>query len=368
MEDRRSLTNPSSWPASSRVVVVGGAIVLVVLGMRSASGIVNSTLLALFIAIGFSPMISSLRRRGWPTGLALAAAMACILIAGVLFIVIVVGSLQNLDQKLPVYEQNLSQLVTSIESTLTGWGVDVGNIDLGQVIKPDAIIKVVGSVVGAVINSFSSVLLMLMIIAFMLADASGFPAKLAAGCGPDSTLPRSMGEFSKDIRSYLFLKGWISLLATVPITILYLVLGTDFALLWGVVFFVFSFIPNIGYVLSLIPPAMITLLEFGWERALLLVVINLIINTVIDNFIQPRFMGRGLGLSTLIVFLSLIFWGWVLGPLGALLSVPMTIMVKRLYLERYPETQFIAVLIGQEIDLKPPEDEADPPAALEGAN
>jgi AI-2 transport protein TqsA len=367
MDDQKPESILGSWPPASRVVVAGGSLVLIVLGLRTASGIVNSILLALFIAIGFSPMISKLRSRGWPTGIALTAAMACILIAGVLFLVIVIGSLQNLDQKLPVYEENLASLVTSIDETLLGWGVDVGSIDLGQVIKPDAIISMIGKLLSAVLNSFSSVLLMLMIIAFMLADATGFPAKVAAGARPGSTLPNAMSEFGKDIRSYLFLKGWISLLATIPITILYLALGTDFALLWGVVFFVFSFIPNIGYILSLIPPAFVTLLEFGWERALLLIVINLIINTVIDNFIQPRFMGRGLGLSTLIVFLSLIFWGWVLGPMGALLSVPMTIMVKRLYLERYEETKFIAVLIGQEIQLDRSDDKADPPAAVESA-
>jgi predicted PurR-regulated permease PerM len=145
---------------------------------------------------------------------------------------------------------------------------------------------------------------------------------------------------------------------------LYLALGTDFALLWGLIFFIFSFIPNIGYVLSLIPPAIVTLLEFGWERALLLIVINLIINTLVDNVISPRYMGRGLGLSTLIVFLSLIVWGWVLGPLGALLSVPMTVMVKRLYLERYEETRFLADLIGQEIHTGRPPEKSDPAAAV----
>jgi AI-2 transport protein TqsA len=325
--------------------VVFASIVVIVLGLKAAASILSSVFLALFITMGFSPVIHGMRRRGAPVWLALVSVLVLIALGALVFVGVVAGSLVNLDEKLPVYEQNLSGLVAEVAAQIDRLDLDLSGIETTDVLQPGRIIDIVRGVLGAVFGSLSSVLLMVLIIAFMLGEAGGFSQKIEANMR-EGGFAQSVAEFSRDIRSYLFIKGWISAAATVPITVLYVVLGTDFALLWGLVFFVFSFIPNIGYVLSVIPPALLTLLELGWQRAVVLIIVHLIINTAVDNGIAPRYMGRGLGLSTLVVFLSLVFWGWVLGPLGALLSVPMTVMVKRLFLERFDETRALALLMA----------------------
>ncbi len=343
------------WSPAARVILVAAAAVLVLLGMRAASDILNSLLLALFVSIGFSPIMHFLVRHGWPVWLSLLAVLGLILVVALVFVAVIVGSLTGLDENLATYENSLAALAGDIVGQLEAWGLEVSGIQMDELLQPSRIIGLVQTFAGAVLDSMTSVLLMLLIIAFMLADATSFPQRLRVAFPEDSNFPEAAAEFGKDIRSYLFIKGWISALAAVPITLLYVFLGTDFALLWGLLFFLFSFIPNIGYLLSLVPPAAVTLLEFGWQRAVVLIVVNLIINTAIDNVVAPRYMGRGLGLSTLVVFLSLILWGWLLGPLGALLSVPMTIMLKRLYLERYEETRFLAEMLGQPVGPHPAE-------------
>ncbi len=351
-------TQSAQWSPAARALLVGAAAVLVLLGVRAASDILNPVLLALFVTIGFSPIMHFLVRHGLPVWLSLIAVLGLILVVAVVFVAVIVGSLTGLDENLATYEQSLSALAGDVLSQLEDWGLEVSGIQMDELLRPSRLIGLAQTFAGAILDSMTSVLLMLLIIAFMLADATSFPKRLRETFPEGSNFPEAAEEFGKDVRSYLFIKGWISALAAVPITLLYVFLGTDFALLWGLLFFLFSFIPNIGYVLSLIPPAAVTLLEYGWQRAAILIAVNLVINTAIDNVVAPRFMGKGLGLSTLVVFLSLIFWGWLLGPLGALLSVPMTIMLKRLYLERYEETRFLAEMLSQQVS--PNSGEAEP--------
>jgi predicted PurR-regulated permease PerM len=153
---------------------------------------------------------------------------------------------------------------------------------------------------------------------------------------------QSFERFSGTVRSYLFTKAWLSAIMTVIVAVIYYAFGVDFALLWALVFFVFSFIPNIGFVLSVIPPFFVTLLESGFWTAFAVVILVIVFNTIVDNVISPRAMGESVGLSSLVVFLSLILWAWVLGGVGALIAVPMTLMVKLLFLDSYDSTRPIS--------------------------
>ena len=126
---------------------------------------------------------------------------------------------------------------------------------------------------------------------------------------------------------------------TVIVAVIYYAFGVDFALLWALLFFVMSFVPNIGFVLAVIPPFLVTMLESGFWTAVVVLLLVIVANTIVDSLIGPHFMSRSVGLSTLMVFLSLILWLWVLGGVGALIAVPMTLMVKHLFFDSYESTR-----------------------------
>ena len=136
--------------------------------------------------------------------------------------------------------------------------------------------------------------------------------------------------------------------------VLLALIGVDYPVLWGALAFLLNFIPNIGSIIAAVPPVLLALIQLGVAQAALVAGGFLVINMAIGNFLEPRYMGQGLGLSTLVVFLSLVFWGWVLGPVGMLLSVPLTIAVK-IALEVRPDTRWMAIMLGSVTDALPVE-------------
>jgi predicted PurR-regulated permease PerM len=203
--------------------------------------------------------------------------------------------------------------------------------------------------------------LILITVVFILLEASGFPAKLRTALrNPDE----SIGHFQKiteNVKHYLALKTLLSLGTGFCVTMLLLFLGVDFAILWGIVAFLMNYIPNIGSILASVPAILLAFVQFGPGKAAIVAVGYLAINMLFGPVMEPRVMGHGLGLSTLVVFMSLVFWGWVLGPVGMLLSVVLTMIVK-IALESRNDTRWLGVLLGGSVEPLPePEaDEASP--------
>jgi AI-2 transport protein TqsA len=206
--------------------------------------------------------------------------------------------------------------------------------------------KLIGSLLNALGNMVTNGLLVLLTVIFMLLEASSFPGKLRLILGGDSSLER-FDYFIHNVQHYMAIKTVISLATGVLVSILLLALGVDYALLWGVLAFLLNYVPNIGSFLAAIPAVLLALIQFGLFRAVFVAVGFLIVNLVMGALIEPRFMGRELGLSTLVVFLSLLLWGWLLGPVGMLLSVPLT-MTAKIALGSHEDTRWIAVLMGPE--------------------
>jgi AI-2 transport protein TqsA len=179
----------------------------------------------------------------------------------------------------------------------------------------------------------------------MVAEAYAIPDRLAAS-HMDKKFARSFANFSDVTRNFLFTKGWLSAIMSIFCTIIYWAFGIDFALLWGMAFFVLSFVPNLGFILSVIPPFFVGLLEFGFWRSVIAILVVVVANTVVDNVISPKIMGRSVGLSTLTVFLSVFIWGWILGTTGALMSVPLTLMVKLLFFDSFEGTRTISEVMA----------------------
>lgn len=258
------------------------------------------------------------------------------------------GSLDDFSSNVPVYRERLMEQASMLLAWMAGLGIDLPRETLMQYLDPGRIM----SLVAQSLASFSSVLanafLIILTVIFILLEASSFPGKLYAIVDDPS---RSLGKSKKilnDLKRYMAIKSVVSLITGLLIAAWLALLGVDYPVLWGFVAFIFNFVPNIGSIIAAVPAVLLALIQLGPGYLLLVMAGYLAVNLLIGTGLEPRLMGRQLGLSTLVVFLSLIFWGWVLGPVGMILSVPLTMLV-RIVLQGNKSTAWIAILLGPEI-------------------
>jgi predicted PurR-regulated permease PerM len=185
----------------------------------------------------------------------------------------------------------------------------------------------------------------------MLIEASSFPIKLHTIFGDEQNALENFDKFINTVKQYMAIKTWVSLATGIAVFIWLVIIGVNYAVLWGLLAFFLNYVPNIGSIIAAIPAVLLALIQLGFVKSIIVAGGFTVINLLIGNVIEPRFMGRGLGLSTLVVFLSLLFWGWVLGPVGMLLSVPLT-MTAKIALDSREETRWLAILLGPEIPAK----------------
>ena len=332
---------------ASKILLTIAAFVVVVAGMSAAKVILVPFLLAAFIAIISAPPLFWLQRKGLPTWLALVIVIIGILFIGLLVAYLVGSSVKDFSRDLPVYEAKLKQQTALIVGWLEKLGVDISDLDLTKIFNPGAVMKLVAVLLNSLGNVLANGFLILMTVIFMLLEASSFPAKLRTVLSdPRSSLTR-LDIFISNVKHYMAIKTLISFVTGIFITIWLTIIGVDYPLLWGLLAFALNYVPNIGSIIAAIPAVLLAIIQLGLIRALFAAVGYIIINLLMGSVLEPRFMGRGLGLSTLIVFLSLLFWGWILGPVGMLLSVPLTITAK-IALDSRDDTRWIAVLLGPE--------------------
>ncbi len=322
------------------------AFCIVIAGLKEARDIVLQILIAGFITISIAPPIFYLQRKGVPFILGLTLVLALFL--GVVgFMAGVVGSsITDFSEQLPLYEERGRQALAEAVGWLSALGYELPIertvlelIDAGQMMGwVGALFAGMGAILA---NSF----LILIMVVFLLLEAWTLPAKLQAVFGEKSKALDRFHSLAESINRYLAIKTWISLLTGALAAGLCFAFGLDFALLWGLLAFLLNYIPNIGSILAGIPPVLLAIVQLGPFEAGVILTCYLIINNVLGNFVEPRFMGKGLGLSPFAVIVSLIFWGWVLGPVGMLLSIPLTMAVK-IAMEAREETLWIAVLLG----------------------
>jgi predicted PurR-regulated permease PerM len=310
--------------------LIGGAcVVLIVSGMRAASGILNPMLMAGFLALLLQPMTARLRKWGVAGGLAVGLIVLAVVLTGLTLVAFVGVSLRQLALQFPVYRDQLNGLVSSLNELLARYNVDAFDY-LQRAAQGPEVGRWVLNASGSMAASLSSLVLTLFIFAFMLGGMWELERRASTRSRNYSPLAARFLAFSDTIRGYMAVRAVLGLIAAVLDYVLLVALGVDYALLWGVLSFVLSFVPNIGFTLSLIPPTLLALVESGWEAALIVFVGYQVINNVLDNVIGPRFVGREMKISALLSFLSVIFWAWVLGPTGAILAVPLTVLIRDL--------------------------------------
>ena len=328
------------------------ATVVVIAGMKTAQSLLVPFLLAGFIAvIGASPLFW-LGRRGVPAPLAVLLVIMSILLIGVIVGGLVSNAVADFSSNLPAYEQSLRQLTSGLVEWLTGRGIETSSVDLESIFAPAAAMQLVGRMLNSLGAVLANGFLILLTVVFMLLEASSFPNKLRTMIGgTDASLGR-FSTFVDNVQQYIALKTWISLVTGTLVTLATWLIGLDYPVLWGLVAFAFNYVPNIGSIIAGVPAVLLALIQLGPLSALYTVIAYVVINVLMGSIIEPRFVGKGVGLSTLIVFMSLVFWGWVLGPIGMLLSVPLTITAK-IALDSQESTRWLAILLGPEIHDSP---------------
>jgi len=321
------------------------AFIIIVAGLKAATQLLVPFLLAVFIAVLCAPMMIWLKVKKVPSILS-------VLLVVVLFFVIaatlgtVIGtSLSAFYQDLPEYEQKLQQQGESIVAGLQGFGIVVDKSVISNYIDPGAAMKMVASVFSGLGGVLTNAFLILFSVIFILLEASDFPDKVKRALGSKTLALDHFQNFSDSVQRYLLIKTLVSIGTGFVVGIALALMGVDYAILWAVIAFLLNFIPNIGSIIAAVPPMLIALIQLGPMSSMLVAGLYMITNTVFGNVIEPRYMGRSLGLSTLVVFVSLVFWGWIFGPVGMLLSIPLTMVVK-IGLENSEKNRWLAVLLG----------------------
>lgn len=338
-----------SFSSVSRALIVTAAVIIIIAGMKQSAPLIVPFLLSAFIAIVSFPLMSKFQQAGLPKGLSLTLVMLMVVSIGVALTLLIGSSVTDFSRMMPEYQQKISTEWGIILQWLNDHGFSVTDT-IKDVVDPAAAVGLVSTILKGFGNVLTNSFLIILTVVFILVEAAGIPQKLVT-LHDDSFEQKVIGPnsfshvFVEKLRNYMSMKTIISMITGVVIGISLWIIGVDYPVLWGVLAFMLNFVPNIGSIIAAVPAVMLTIVQLGFTSAALVAAVYIAVNVIIGSVVEPKYMGKGLGLSTLIVFVSLVFWGWILGPVGMLLSVPLTITVK-LALDSKAETQWLGHLLG----------------------
>lgn len=340
----------------TRLLLTIASVVVILAGMRAAAPVIGPVAIALLITIAWSPASQWLQRKGWSAMLASLAGIVVGIVVLALLVLLVWSSLLQLQENLPEYQPRVAALRESISGFLARLPFETSNLLDADSLQPEAIVGYALKFVGGLTSTAGNLAVLVLIMAFLMIEGVRYPQKLRDAFHATAASAHRLDKFVQSMRSYVVINTIFGLMAGAANTVLLLFLGVDLAIFWGVLSFVLSFLPNIGFVLALAPPALLALLQFGVARALMVVAGFTLLNFLIDNVIKPRYFSGSLDISPAVVVLSLVFWGWLLGPVGALLAVPLSISA-RLLVETHDESRWIGHLLS---DAGPRKDPGEP--------
>ncbi len=342
------MTDQSNSYRGTRLLIIGATFVIIIWGINQAQSVLVLLLVSVFLAvIGTVPVLWMERKRipSVAAVLIVVAAMVTLLLS----IGVVVGaSLNNFSNALPLYQTRIHDMIFTLKALLASRGIAITDEVLLGYINPGAVMNLTAGLFAALSSVLSNIVLILFTMTFILLEASSFPAKLRSVLDKPKAAFPEFTSFVNDIKRYMVIKTLINLIAGTMTAIWLSILGVDFPVLWGFLAFLLHFVPSVGSIVAAVPAVLLALIQLGGGSAALTAAGYLVIGTILGNVIEPRIMGRRLGMSTLVVFVSLIFWGSLLGVIGALLCVPLTMTLK-LACEASEHTRWIAVLLGPEI-------------------
>jgi predicted PurR-regulated permease PerM len=300
---------------------------------------INPILLAAIITITVLPIPSRLTKRGMPGWLALVLSILMVVALLGLVIATVFFSVTKLSTELPTYMESASvQASTDLSSTTdpeTTTQVDMTITSIGPVAQ---------SLLASTVNLLVQFGLALAIFFFMISAALALPAPSRLGLDPNTPAIGRVTHLTEDVRKYMTILTGINFLVGLGDTIFLMILGVDYAVLWGLLAWFMGYIPSIGFIIALIPPVLMAYAQYGLHTAVVVLVGYILINGGVQNFIQPKLMGQRLKISPVVVFVGLFVWGYLLGGIGAIVAVPMTMLVL-IIMENFEGTRPLAVLM-----------------------
>jgi predicted PurR-regulated permease PerM len=342
------------------VILVGAAATVIVLaGVQAVAWLIGPAFMALIIVIAVAPAQSWLRSHGWPGW---ATTLVVILLVYAIMVGLALGiifSVARLATELPKYASTAEGLVTSATAELAALGV--GPEQLAQArssLNLGSIAGLLGSLLSSVAGLASNLVFLLALLLFLSVEAGGTGDRLASIAADRPRIAEALGHFAWGTRQYLLVTTVFGLIVAVLDSVALALMGIPLAVTWGLLSFITNYIPNVGFIIGVVPPALLALLTGGPQLMVIVIVVYCAINFVVQSIIQPRFIGDAVGLSVTVTFLALVFWAWLLGPLGAILAIPLTLLAKALLVDIDPQAKWADALLRD----TPKEPDPDAPA------
>jgi predicted PurR-regulated permease PerM len=329
------------------VILVGlASAVVVVAGVQATAWLIGPAFMALIVVIAVSPVHGWLRSHGWP-GWATTLVLV-LLVYGILLVLAlgIIFSIARLATELPQYASKADGLVTSATARLAALGVGpeqlkqaASSLNLGN------LTAVLGSFLSSVSGLASNFVFLLALLLFLSVETGGVGDRLASIAADRPRITEALGHFAWGTRQYLLVTTVFGLIVAVLDSIALSILGIPLAVTWGLLSFITNYIPNVGFIIGVIPPALLGLLTGGPKLMVIVIVVYCVLNFIVQSIIQPRFIGDAVGLSVTVTFVVLFFWAWLLGPLGAILAIPLTLLAKALLVDIDPQAKWADALL-----------------------
>ncbi|RLD63088.1 MAG: hypothetical protein DRI84_10115 [Bacteroidetes bacterium] len=325
------------------------AFIIIIAGIIYAESIITPLLMAFFISIICAQPIMWLKKKKVPQNLAVTIVIIVIVSVFIGFGELIGNSLSSFSENAPKYEQNLSEIGANIFQVLNDKGINVSTSKISEIIEPSRIMGATAGLLGQLGSFMGNTLTIFFLVLFLLLELDSVTLKAKALSQNTNVSLSYLNTIGQNIRHYLSIKTMTSLLTGLLIWISLAIIGVDYAIIWALIAFLLNYIPNIGSIIAAIPAVLFALVQLGLGGVIWTAIVFTAVNMLIGNIVEPKMMGKGLGLSTFVVFVSLIFWGFILGTIGMFLSVPLTMTIK-IILEQNEKTKWIAVILGTDED------------------
>jgi len=342
---------PGALPRGLIIVLVAAAIVVVVGGMRAIPGILGPVFLALVLTILVDPIRGLLLRHYAPRWLASIAAFLAGLLIVVGLVVATALGIVRFVQLIPQYADEWQQSLADVQSWLAGLGLTSTDIQsMLSDVDPSTIASFAESLLSGLSSVLSATLFTVVLLIFLAVDGVVFPQRMMRARPGHEVAFDGLRTFASGTRRYFGVATIFGGIVAVLDTAALLILGVPAAFLWGLLAFVTNYIPNVGFIVGLIPPTILAFLQGGPGLAIAVVVVYCALNFVIQSVLQPKFVGDAVGLTTTMSFLSLIIWTFILGPLGAILAIPASLLMKGLLVDIDPRARWLQLFLGDAAD------------------
>jgi AI-2 transport protein TqsA len=352
--ERLQSMNMNSISAPVKLLVYSTFAVVLTVGMRELAPILTTILFSIFAALILTPLVRWLKRKGLSSGLSAFLVISLFVLIVVILGLMVVAAAIEFGAQIPIYQTNLNGFITTFTHYFPSQNIpSKEELSANSVLRNivSIMISLMSSVINGLVNAGTTVGIILLTTAFILIDIADTPEKMDEEIENKSELQTRLSIFGKKMVKFIVIRAEVNLITAVGLAIFFLIGGINFAILWGVLIFLLSYVPYIGLVIASIPPIMLALFKYGPLGALAVAVVIAVVDGLAENVLFPSLMGRGLRLSPAFLFISVLYWNFVLGVAGVLLSVPLTIILKIVF-ESFEETKWIARLMGPPGDLE----------------